>query len=151
MPLICLETLVDANLCVCFDASRSIDVHTQSMSGSREKAIAGRTAGLINLYETVTWKARHLGVWWRLTSRITQMDTPNSFTDEMVQGPFQKMKHQHLFLPQGDRTLTIDEFYYESPLGVFGKLADTLFLKRYMRNLLTSRNEWIKIHAETTC
>ncbi|MBL7736458.1 MAG: SRPBCC family protein [Chitinophagaceae bacterium] len=148
MPLIQLETLINARLSDCFDASRNIDIHTQSMAHSGEKAVAGRTSGLISLNETVTWRARHLGIWWHLTSQITQMDPPYSFTDEMIRGPFKKMKHKHLFIAQRANILMIDEFEYESPLGVLGKLADLLFLKRYMRNLLTNRNACLKVHAE---
>lgn len=148
MPRLRLETLILASESDCFDTSRSIDIHTQSMARSGEKAVAGRTSGLIGLHETVTWKARHLGIWWHLTSKITQMDPPHSFTDEMIRGPFRKMRHKHLFIPQGDKTLMVDEFEYESPLGMLGRFADGLFLQRYMRNLLANRNQWIKRHAE---
>jgi hypothetical protein len=41
-----------------------------------------------------------------------------------------------------------DVFDYTSPLGVLGKIADVLFLEKYMRNLLTVRNEVVKEYAE---
>ena len=41
-----------------------------------------------------------------------------------------------------------DIFNYKSPLGILGKLADSLFLEEYMRNLLLVRNEVVKGYAE---
>src|SRR5215218_8887243 len=43
-----------------FDLARSIDVHQRSLEHTRERAVGGRTSGLIGLGETVTWRARHL-------------------------------------------------------------------------------------------
>lgn len=40
-------------------------------------------------------------------------------------------------------------FDYQSPLGVLGKVADKLFLEKYMIALLTKRNEIIKEFAES--
>lgn len=134
MPIIELDTLVDADLNTCFEISRSIDAHTQSMSKSREKAVAGRTTGLIGLHQTVTWKAKHFGIWWTRTSRITQMDAPDSFTDEIVRGPFARMRHQHLFVRQGNPTLMTDRFDYASPAGLLGKVADWLLSRGVCAN-----------------
>ncbi|WP_242691626.1 SRPBCC family protein [Desertivirga arenae] len=120
------------------------------MEHTRERAIAGVTSGLIGLGETVTWKARHFGLLMTLTSRITACDSPLLFCDEMIQGPFEAMKHQHFFKQKNGFTLMIDEFYYKSPLGILGRLADFFFLKVYMRKLLLHRNEVIKQKAELT-
>lgn len=48
MPTIQLETIIDADIKICFDLSRSIDLHQISTAKTNEKAIAGVTAGLIN-------------------------------------------------------------------------------------------------------
>lgn len=50
-------TEIDAPVEVVFDMSLSIDVHLDSMSASRERAIAGVTSGQIGLGEQVTWRA----------------------------------------------------------------------------------------------
>ena len=42
----------------------------------------------------------------------------------------------------------IDKFHFQSPFWILGKLANFLFLKRYMRNLLTIRNEFLREKAE---
>ncbi len=56
MPVIRMELFIEAPPELCFDLARSIDVHMLSMSGSQERAIGGRTSGLIELGETVTWE-----------------------------------------------------------------------------------------------
>jgi len=37
-----------------------------------------------------------------------------------------------------------DKFYFESPLGIFGKLFNRLVLKQYMTRFLEERNKTIK-------
>jgi hypothetical protein len=60
MPTIVLKTIIAAPINVCFDLSRSIDLHKISTSDTDEQAIAGITTGLISDGEFVTWKAKHL-------------------------------------------------------------------------------------------
>ena len=148
MPTITLKTIISAPLEVCFDLSRSIDLHTISTQHTGEQAVAGVTSGLIGLGETVTWRARHFGVWQHLTSRITEFDRPIYFMDEMVKGAFKQFRHEHHFEQKTDSTTMTDIFAYTSPLGMFGKAADRLFLKAYMKRLMLERNRVIKEYAE---
>ncbi|MBG0741750.1 SRPBCC family protein [Paeniglutamicibacter antarcticus] len=78
-----------------FDLAHSIDAHEDSMAQSREKAVAGVTSGLISLGEEVTWRAWRFGVPLQMTSRITQMESPDYFIDEQVKGPFRRFRHNH--------------------------------------------------------
>src|ERR1700744_6204572 len=95
MPTIHLTTFVAAPADRVFDLARSIDLHRKSMVHTNEEAIAGTTSGLIGLDETVTWKAKHLFKTRVLKSRITAMNKPLSFTDEMVDGDFRSLRHEH--------------------------------------------------------
>lgn len=150
MPVIKLTTHINAPIEVCFDLSRSIDLHQTSTAHTGERAIAGTTSGLINLGESVTWRAKHLGVWQTLTSKITEMEAPHYFVDEMVDGAFKSFKHEHHFAAhEGSGTTMEDIFTYASPFGIIGNLADVLFLEQYMQRLLASRNQVIKDYAES--
>lgn len=148
MPKIIINTLIHAERQMVFDLARSIDLHQISAEQTNEKAIAGRTSGLIEFNETVTWRAKHFGFYQNLTVKITEFDAPNYFVDEMVQGAFKSFKHTHTFeeIPEG--TIMTDIFNYQSPNGILGKLADKLFLKRYMTKFLRKRNEVIQSSAE---
>lgn len=149
MPRIHLETYINADMQTVFDLARSIDLHQVSTKHTNEKAIAGRTSGLIELNETVTWQARHFGVTQKLTSKITEFKKPYLFVDEMLSGAFKSIRHEHWFEERDNGTLMIDKFEYQSPLGILGRLADSLFLSRYLRELLIKRNAVIKSHAES--
>ena len=149
MPRIELRTEIKADRNIVFDLSRSIDLHKISTEQTNEKAIAGKTSGLIGMNESVTWRAKHFGVYQNLTSQITEFDRPNYFADEMVKGAFKEFKHEHNFAELNDGTLMTDFFDYKSPFGIFGKIADKLFLKKYMTKLLTERNRIVKEFAES--
>ncbi|TWR24016.1 SRPBCC family protein [Mucilaginibacter pallidiroseus] len=148
MPVIELSTLIDAPVERCFDVARDIDVHVASTAHTGERAIAGRTTGLIELGETVTWRARHFGIWQNLTSKITQFEYPNYFADEMVNGAFKSFIHEHHFIGLNGQTVMKDRFEYESLYGLLGRFADWLFLRTYMARLLEKRNEVIREVAE---
>lgn len=148
MPIIRLETYIEASQETVFDLSRDIDLHQVSTAHTNEKAVAGKTSGLLELNESVTWEARHFGILQRLTSKITKMDRPSYFVDEMVSGAFKSFRHEHIFESKGKGTLMTDVFTYVSPVGVVGKVADGLFLRDYMKELLVQRNEVIKKYAE---
>lgn len=148
MPIIQISTKIKAPKEVCFDLSRSIDLHQVSMRQTNEKAIAGRTSGLIELGEEVTWKATHFGIQQKLTAKITHFDYPNFFRDEMVKGAFKKFAHDHIFLEKNGETEMQDVFDFESPFGWIGKIFNQLILESYMTQLLTKRNQMIKEIAE---
>lgn len=149
MPRIEIQTRITAERSVVFDLSRSIDLHKISTEQTNEEAIAGTTSGLIGLNESVTWRAKHFGIYQKLTSRITEYDRPTYFADEMVKGAFREFKHEHHFAEENDQTLMTDIFDYKSPFGILGKVADYLFLKSYMTELLIQRNRIVKEFAES--
>lgn len=149
MPRIELQTKIKASKEIVFDLSRSIDLHKISTEQTNEEAIAGKTSGLIELGESVTWRAKHFGFYQILTSKITKFERADLFVDEMVKGAFKAFKHEHHFIDTNGETLMIDYFDYESPFGFLGKLADKLFLLKYMTDLLTERNRIVKDFAES--
>jgi ligand-binding SRPBCC domain-containing protein len=67
----------------------------------------------------------------------------------MVRGAFRRFRHEHQFLVVEGGTEMVDIFDYTSPLGPVGKLADLLFLRRYMTRLLRDRNAYLKREAES--
>jgi len=148
MPLIKHEIYIDAPIQICFDLARNIQVHMETTSKTKERAIGGVTEGLIELGDTVTWEAVHLGVKQKLTAKITEMEKPYRFTDEMVKGAFHSFKHTHEFIESGAGTVMKDEFAYISPLGILGKLADRLFLEKYMQAFIVNRSLALKEIAE---
>jgi ligand-binding SRPBCC domain-containing protein len=149
MPQFRITTRISAPIERCFDLARDIDFHTQSLAATDERAIGGRTSGLIELGETVTWEGRHFGIRQRFSSKVTAFDRPHYFQDAMIAGAFREFVHDHRFEARDGVTIMIDEVFFRSPLGPIGRFVDWLFLKNYMQRLLEGRAEAIKTEAES--
>ncbi len=148
MPVIRLETQIAAAPTRCFDLARDVDLHQRSTAASRERAVAGVTSGELALGDWVTWRATHFGFTLQLTSTITEFDPPRQFVDEMVKGPFRRLRHVHEFHPVDGGTLMIDVFDYASPLGILGWIADAVLIRSYLQRLLEHRNAFLRQVAE---
>jgi ligand-binding SRPBCC domain-containing protein len=148
VPNIHVETYIAAPPERCFDIARDVEAHADSTSATHERAVAGVTTGLLELNDEVTWEATHLGIRQRLTARITRFERPYLFEDVLVKGAFHSFTHIHAFRQAKNGTLMVDDFHYRSPLGVFGAIADKLFLTRYMTRFLTERARYLKRSAE---
>jgi ligand-binding SRPBCC domain-containing protein len=143
-----LQTVIEAPIELVYDLARDIDLHARSMAHTNERAVAGRTGGRIVSGETVTWRARHFGITWSLTSLITVTEAPTRFVDEQLQGPFRSFRHEHRFESMTGATVMTDRWQHIAPLGPLGRLVDRLVLERHMRGLLETRNRVLKAEAE---
>ena len=144
MPVLTILTTIRATPERCFDASRDLDLHLQSMGHTGERAVAGKTSGLIGMGEQVTWEGRHFGIRQRFTSRITRYERPRYFQDSMVKGAFRSFVHDHYFEPLPDGTVMKDVLTFRSPLGPLGALIDRLVMTGYLTRMLTLRNDVLK-------
>ena len=145
---ITVTTWIGAPLARVFDAARDLDLHLRCMAHTGERAVGGRTTGLICDGEEVTWRARHFGVMQHFTSRITAFDPPRSFQDTMQRGAFRTFVHDHRFVEERGGTTMIDDLEFTAPLGFLGRIAESLFLRRYLERLLAGRAVFIKEAVE---
>lgn len=149
MVIIRTQIEINAPIELCFDWARNIELHTKTVwMHTRERAIAGRTIGMIEAGEQVTFEATHFLIKQRLTSRITEFIKPYLFVDQMVSGAFKTLRHKHEFMTVHDHTVMKDELTLEAPYGLLGRAAERLFLRRYMRNFLIYRNSQLKLLIE---
>ncbi|MFO1471014.1 MAG: SRPBCC family protein [Turneriella sp.] len=148
MTEIFLETQINAPVEVCFRASLDVGLHLGSAASTGERVVAGRTSGICELGDEITWAARHFGVKQQLSVRITDLEFPRFFADQMTRGAFKSMRHEHYFEPLQGGCLMKDKFMYETPFWIFGKVFDVLLLKRHMRAFLLQRNMFLKAWCE---
>jgi ligand-binding SRPBCC domain-containing protein len=148
MPTLHLTTFIAAPVERVFDLSRNISLHKISMQPTGEQAIAGTTSGLINLDDTVTWKAKHLFKTRFFTSKVVEMKLYEKFTDKMIKGDFLSFQHEHFFKPAKNGTIAIDIIHFETPYGLLGKLVNQFYLNAYLEKLIINRNEVIRQYAE---
>jgi len=149
VPKIELETLIAAPPERCFDLARSVDAHMRSTSATSERAVAGKTAGLMELGDEVTWRATHFGIAQRLSTRISAFDRPRYFQDVLLRGAFHAFTHDHYFVATARGTRMRDVFDFEAPLGLLGRFAERAFLTSYMTRFLETRNRELKAVAES--
>ena len=149
MPTITLETPIKAAAEICYDLSLSVDLHQLSTVRTKEHIVDRIKEGMMKLGETVTWRAKHFGIWLELTSKITEARRPEYFVDEMQKGTFKSLRHEHHFIKTNEGILMKDIFIFESPLGILGKVVNHLILENYLKGFLTERNQCIKEMAES--
>ncbi|WP_238695296.1 SRPBCC family protein [Ornithinimicrobium flavum] len=136
---------------VVFDLELDVDIHAASLPGSRESASTSSGRRTLQLGDEVTFHARHFGVPWRMSSRITSYDRPHRFVDEQIRGPFRTLHHEHLFTALGtDGTRMTDRMYISAPGVPLGAALTHLLLAPYLDRLLRQRAAHIKHTAETT-
>ena len=126
-----------------FDLARSIDAHVDSQRTAGERAVGGVVKGLIGEGQEVTWRARHFGIPLTMTSRITALEFPTSFTDEQVRGPFTSFRHVHEFRSTGTGSIMTDRVVFTAPFGFLGRLAERLILRRYLQRLIAHRGRFL--------
>lgn len=145
-----LQTHIAAPIERCFDLARSIELHLLGTEATGEQAIGGVTSGLIGEGQSVCWRAKHLGIWQQLESKITAYERPSFFQDTMVRGAFRCMQHDHMFQRVDDHhTLMEDRFAFAAPVPIVGRLIEVLVLEGYMRRFLQHRNAILKQAAES--
>jgi ligand-binding SRPBCC domain-containing protein len=142
-------TRIEAPLDVCFDLARSIEAHNESSAFTQERAVEpGRTGGLLELGDLVTFEAVHFGFRQRFTAKITEVDRPHRFVDELVKSRFRRLRHIHDFRFLHGATIMTDALEWLSPFGPLGRIADLVAVKRHMREFLVRKQGVLKAMAE---
>ncbi len=84
-----------------------------------------------------------LGVPLRWVTLIKKVKPGTCFMDTQVAGPYALWEHTHTFQETGTGTYMQDEVKYALPLGVLGRLAHTLFVKRQLKGIFDYRERVI--------
>jgi ligand-binding SRPBCC domain-containing protein len=149
MGKITIETRIRAPIEFCFDLARDVTAHAESAAFSSERVVQpGRTQGILELGDLVAFEGRHFGMTQRFVAKITALDRPNSFVDEMVDGAFRWLRHLHEFESKDGLTIMRDRLEWKAPFGPIGALADLLFLSRHMRWFVATKQTSLRRIAE---
>ena len=87
----------------------------------------------------LTW----LGLPLRWRTYIREYDPPFRFLDVQVRGPYARWEHRHLFLSEENGTTIEDRIVYRLPLGILGRFAHTLLVKRQLESTWSYRRKKI--------
>jgi len=143
-----VSTSINAPITICFDLARNVDAHIESAANTAERVVGGRTSGLLELDEEVTWEGKHFGAIQRFSSKITQLRPYTFFQDRMTKGAFRIFEHDHFFESEGNGTVMVDVVSFQAPFGPLGWLAERILLAPHLRHFLISRGLALKSMAE---
>lgn len=143
-----LERVISASPEDVFAVALDPDLHLRSMARYGETMVEAPAGGAFGEGSTVTWRARHFGIPFRLRSVVFGIDPPRGFRDRQVSGPFGDFLHVHEFAEHPQGTLMRDTITFHSPFGALGRLVDRVILREYMRRLIDERNDHVASEAE---
>lgn len=81
-------------------------------------------------------------------TEITHLTEGRYFVDEQRSGPYSLWHHRHFIEPQGNGTLMTDMVTYIPPLGILGRIANALFIRKKLSRIFDFREkamiDWVK-------
>jgi ligand-binding SRPBCC domain-containing protein len=80
-----------------------------------------------------------LGIPLYWMTEITQVKDREYFIDEQRFGPYSLWHHQHHFKAIDGAVEMTDIVHYKNPLGILGKLANTLFVRNQLKGIFDYR------------
>ena len=80
-----------------------------------------------------------LGIAMSWLTEITHVSDKKYFVDEQRYGPYAMWHHQHFIEPHKDGILMTDIVTYKMPLGILGRIAHWLFVKRQLNSIFNYR------------
>lgn len=103
----------------------------QITSGKTDKMYPG---------QIISYKVAPLpGVKTNWVTEITHVQKGEFFVDEQRFGPYRMWHHEHHFQQEGGEILMTDKVSYKIPFGIFGHLAQMLFVKRQLKGIFNYR------------
>ncbi|GAA0292266.1 SRPBCC family protein [Kineococcus aurantiacus] len=141
---------------VVFDLELDVEVHAASLSSSDERATTGKGRRYLQPGDEVTSHARHFGLPWRMTSRITPHDPP-PLRRRADPRPFRSLHHEHFFDALPDEasrsgttgTRMTDRLSITAPADPLGAVVARLVLAPHLWRLLRRRAAHVKKLAES--
>jgi ligand-binding SRPBCC domain-containing protein len=92
----------------------------------------------------ITYKVRPIfGISMNWMTEITQVREMDYFIDEQRVGPFKMWHHQHKLIPDKKGVKMIDLITYIPPLGGIGAIANTLIIKKKLKEIFDYRSHAI--------
>lgn len=94
--------------------------------------------------QIITYKIRPvLGIPLSWVTEITHVKEGEYFIDEQRKGPYGLWHHQHHFEEMPGGMKMTDIIHYALPFGIFGRLAQVLFLRRQLQDIFVYRKQKI--------
>jgi|SRR3954454_1942681 ligand-binding SRPBCC domain-containing protein len=120
-------------------ATRLIALNRVHPSGILSEKAAGVGSSIVTSFRIFPL----LPIRSRWIARITEFEWNRYFADVQDKGPFKSWHHRHQFEPETRNriagTLVLDVIDYEVGFGWLGSAANSIFIKRQMKNTFAER------------
>ena len=73
-------------------------------------------------------------------TEITHVKEPYYFVDDQLSGPYSLWHHEHHFKEAEGGVEMTDELHYAIPFGIFGRLANAIFVEREVNSIFDFRS-----------
>lgn len=88
----------------------------------------------------ITYKIRPvMGIPLEWVTEITHIEPPNYFVDEQRYGPYSFWHHKHFFKETENGILMTDLIHYRLPFWFVGRLIDSFFVSRKLKQIFEYR------------
>ncbi len=91
----------------------------------------------------IDYTIKVMGLRMRWTTLISGYDPPHKFVDEQLRGPYSFWHHTHAFSAVEGGTMIVDDVCYALPLGILGKMAHSLLVRRDLEKIFQHREKII--------
>ena len=83
-----------------------------------------------------------VSIYWR--TLISEYNSPHSFRDLQLNGPYDVWDHTHIFNDCKNGVMMIDKVKYSIPFGIIGRLAHFVWVKAELRRIFNHRYKVIE-------
>jgi ligand-binding SRPBCC domain-containing protein len=106
--------------------------------------ISGHGSGLYP-GQIISYKVKILPmIYVRWVTEISHVQHPHYFIDEQRFGPFSMWHHEHRFKEVNGGVEMTDEITYAAPLGILGRIANLIFVKRQLDTIFRFRYNFLE-------
>ncbi len=133
---------------IVFDLARHVGLQRDALAAYHQQAVAGTRFGLLGAGETITWRARHFFRDRLMRLRVSEMIVADRLIQEQIMGPFLSFRHERYIKACENGSILIDLVHYEWRHGQLGRIADRLFLRGYVEQVLNMHIDAIRKAAE---
>ena len=85
-----------------------------------------------------------MGIKLHWVTEITHVQDKEYFVDEQRFGPYAFWHHKHFLQATEEGVMMYDEVHYKAPMGILGRIANALFIKRQLKQIFDYRYEQIE-------
>lgn len=99
----------------------------------------------------VDFRVTSFGIPTRWEVAVSEFERPNALADLVTNGPFKYFHHRRVFESTGNNVTNMtDRIEYSLPLGIAGRIADRLFVRRLIERMFAYRHQRTKELLEAT-